>query len=332
MPNVLLTEKCVRACPYCFAKEHMEGSALPELSWDNLIYIADFLEVSGQKKVSLLGGEPSLHPHFVEFITYLLERNFHVSIFTSGIMSDEKLAESQQFLSKVPSEKLSFVCNLNHPDISSRKETERIDKFLFAFGRLTTLGFNVYQTDFDIEFIFQTINKYNLKRHLRVGLAHPIPGEINEYIPIENLKKMAKRFTGYFDYFERFKVTPGFDCGMPMCIFTDEDLGRLYKLNNGNISFGCGPAIDIGPDMMVWSCFPLSGFHKRSLFEFNSLQELMDYYKNLHSRIRTEIGGIFMDCDNCEHRNNELCKGGCVAHSVNFLRNEAPVRLKELYL
>lgn len=26
MPNILLTQRCVRSCPYCFAKKHMGGA------------------------------------------------------------------------------------------------------------------------------------------------------------------------------------------------------------------------------------------------------------------------------------------------------------------
>jgi len=44
MANVLLTEKCVRACPYCFAKEYLKESKENMLSWENLIYIADLFE------------------------------------------------------------------------------------------------------------------------------------------------------------------------------------------------------------------------------------------------------------------------------------------------
>jgi radical SAM protein with 4Fe4S-binding SPASM domain len=331
MANVLLTERCVRSCPYCFAKEHMDASVSTEMSWDNFIYIADFLEISNEHKVSLLGGEPTLHPLFVDFTTYLLERNFHVNIFTSGILSDEMLDECRQFLSGCPPEKLSFTCNMNHPDISRPGELKKINRFLYDFGRWTSLGFNIYQTDFNIEFIIQSINKYNLSHYVRVGLAHPIPGAKNTYIPLKELKKMAKKFVSCFDLFERFNITPGFDCGFPMCIFSDEELGRLFKLNRGTLNFGCGPAIDIGPDMNVWSCFPLSGSNKKSLYEFNSLQEVDKYYKELHSKIRIEIGGVFDECDSCTHRFNDVCLGGCVAHSIIHFNEEAPVRIKDIY-
>jgi len=309
----------------------MEDAAISGLSWDNLLYIADFLEISGHRKVSLLGGEPTLHPQFVDFTTYLIKRNLHVNVFTSGIMSDQKMKESQRYLSGLTLERFSFTCNMNHPDISTKEEIDRIHKFLSAFGHLTTLGFNIYQTRFDFEFLVQLINQYNLVRHIRIGLAHPIPGAFNAYIPAEEVKNIARRLAGFFDLLERFNITPGFDCGMPMCIFTNEDLGKLVKLNRGPLSFGCGPAIDIGPDMKVWSCFPLSNIHKKSLYEFNSMQEIESYYKELHDKIRREIGGIFEECDNCMHRLNDGCRGGCIAHSLNRFKNEAPVRSKDIY-
>jgi radical SAM protein with 4Fe4S-binding SPASM domain len=330
MANILLTEKCVRSCPYCFAKKHMEGSAISGLSWDNLLYIADFLDISGHRKVSLLGGEPTLHPLFVDFTTYLIARNFHVNVFTSGIMSAQKLKECRRYLSGLTLDRLSFTCNMNHPDLSTMKETEKIHAFLSAFGHLTTLGYNIYHTGFDFTFLIQLINEYNLVRHIRIGLAHPIPGEVNAYIPTEEIKDIARRFAGFFDLFERFGISPGFDCGMPMCIFTEEELGRLLKLNRGTVSFGCGPAIDIGPDMQVWSCFPLSNVHKRSLYEFNSMQEIDSFYKELHTKIRQERAGVFEDCDNCRYRLNDVCRGGCIAHSLNRFQNEPPVRLKDI--
>jgi len=320
----------VRACPYCFAKEHMDTSAMKELCWEDLIYIADFLEISNERKVALLGGEPTIHPQFVDYTTYLLERNFHVNVFTSGILSSDKLAEAQQFLGKYPIERLTFTCNLNHPDISTEAEIKRIDEFLSVFGHVTSLGFNIYQTDINLQFLIGKINEFNLGRHIRFGLAHPIPGEVNQYIPLEKLHDMARTFVSHFDLFEQHNITPGFDCGMPMCIFSDEEIGRLFKLNRGMVSFGCGPAIDIGPDMMVWSCFPLSGLHKKSIYDFNSVHEIGNYFRNLHSKIRAEEGGLFNECDTCKHRANELCKGGCVAHILNRLDKEAMARINEL--
>lgn len=82
MANILLTETCVRSCPYCFAKQYMANNINENdyISWDNLIYIADFLSASGENHVSLLGGEPLLHPQISSIIKYLNQRNLSVTI------------------------------------------------------------------------------------------------------------------------------------------------------------------------------------------------------------------------------------------------------------
>jgi len=111
-----------------------------------------------------------------------------------------------------------------------------------------------------------------------------------------------------------------------MCIFSEEELGQLYKLTVGGVSFKCGPAIDIGPDMSVWSCFPLSGFHKKNLFEFKSAKDISDFYTEKMQQVRNEAGGIYPQCDTCKYRVNDLCSGGCVAHILNHVMNEEPCR------
>ena len=46
MPNILLTQKCIRSCPYCFARKHMHDSPPDDiLKWEDLIYIVDFFHI-----------------------------------------------------------------------------------------------------------------------------------------------------------------------------------------------------------------------------------------------------------------------------------------------
>jgi len=332
MANVLLTERCVRSCPYCFAKEHMNGSVIDDvLPWDGLIYIADFFQVSGEKNISLLGGEPTLHPDFTDYVMYLIERGFHVNVFTSGILSECTLTETTKYLSKYPIEKLSFVCNLNHPSLSTQQQTERIGAFLDTFGKFTSTGYNIYEPRGDMEFLADYINRYGLKRHIRLGLAHPIPGEANKYVTILEMPAMADRLLSFAPLFAQLNIGMGFDCGFPLCLFTDEQLGVLFKLNRGLLSFGCGPAIDIGTDLSVWSCFPLSKHTKKSLYDFNTLKDIMDFYRALHRKIRIETGGLYEKCDACRHRETEFCSGGCIAHIVSWLRSEERIRPGEVY-
>jgi len=316
MPNLLLTEKCVRACPYCFAKEYLKESKENRLSWENLIYIADLFESSNEKQLSLLGGEPTLHPDFVDFVLYLHQRKFHVNVFTSGILSSQKLSIAKKYLLKIPEENFSFVCNYNHPSSSTEIETKQINSFFKTFSKYISLSFNLYQPDFEFAFLVDAILKYNLKKHIRLGLAQPIPGQKNECLTLNAVRGIAEKFRTQLDILEQHRITLGFDCGMPLCIFSNEDLGRLFKLNRGRAVFFCSPAIDIGPEMQMWACFPLCNYDKRSLYDFDSVEEIRQCFSAQNNNIRKERKGIFEECKTCIHFEEKLCGGGCLAHLI----------------
>ena len=137
MANLLLTEKCIRKCPYCFAKQHMEGAEdSSAITWDNLTYVADFLEKSEMDYISLLGGEPLIHPQSAKIINYLINRGFDVSVFTSGIMPNgslEPFAEKILSIKERDSKKLTFVVNVNEPRFSSKSELSKLYRFLSFF-------------------------------------------------------------------------------------------------------------------------------------------------------------------------------------------------------
>ena len=261
MANILLTETCVRSCPYCFAKQYMADSSENDyISWDNLIYIADFLAASGENHVSLLGGEPLLHPQISNIIKYLNQRNLSVTVFTSGIMPIDRLHKFASQLNELQNLRIGFVCNVNEPRFSPKGELERVEQFMSIFSNRTSLSFNIYRTDFDMVFLRDYIIRFGLDRHIRLGLAHPIPGKKNKYIPTNEFYLVKNKLIEFFSDNQSIGIIPGFDCGFPMCMFSDEELGLIYKLSLGQLCFQCGPAIDIDSELNVWSCFPLSDF------------------------------------------------------------------------
>jgi len=327
MANVLLTETCVRSCPYCFAKQYMSDADVKDsLSWDHLIYIADFLQASGINHISLLGGEPLLHPNLAEFILYLNKRGFMITIFTSGIMPDAKFDVFCSKVTSIPDLNLSFVCNVNEPRLSPKNELAKVEHFFSAFGPKCSLSFNIYRLDFNMDFTIDYIVKFGLNRHVRLGLAHPIPGQKNKYISPDYFSQVRDSLMSAFESFAEYDIEPGFDCGFPLCMFNDEDLGKIYKYTCGRVSFQCGPAIDIGTDLSVWSCFPLSEFNKKSLYDFTSFSELISFYECKMIDVRQKVAGLYDRCDTCDFRKKGICSGGCLAHILNYFIQEGGFR------
>jgi hypothetical protein len=332
VPNVLLTTRCNRSCPYCFATKEMSSAVTDSLmSWENLIYIADFFKASGQQRISLLGGEPTLHPECVDFILYLLERDFEVMVFTNGMLTSSRLQEFKRYLADANNQKLSFVCNLNDPvqTPGAKGEMERIEAFLALMGPRVTPGFNIYRLDFNLEFVFDAINRFGLKRHLRLGVCHPMPGKSHGFIRPEDMRQVVQRLYSYREYFDSCRVTPGLDCGFPLCQFKDEELGWLQHFRS-SVHFRCGPALDITPDMSVYYCFPLCDYQRKSLFEFDSLKQLDEHFIKLRQEIRAEIPGIFDECDGCRFQEEEVCGGGGLCQILNRFMSEAPIREAEI--
>jgi hypothetical protein len=332
MANILLTTRCNRSCPYCFAKSEMAGAAPDSrMSWENLIYVADFLERSGRQRVSLLGGEPTLHPDCVDFILHLLHRRFRVRVFTNGVLSPERLEEFRAHLASADVEQLNFVCNLNDPEQTPApaEELDRVREFLAVMGPWTVAGFNIYRPDFSLDFIFDAVNRFGMKRRLRAGIAHPVPGQSAGFIRPEQLREILDRLFSFRPQFDAFRVQLSFDCGFPICKVTDEQLGWLRR-SGGEAHFGCGPAMDIAPDMSVYYCFPLAGYRRRSLFEFDSVQQVEEHFAALRKQLASEVPGIYAECDGCRQREDGVCAGGGLCRAVNRLVREAPIRLSEI--
>lgn len=333
MPNILLTQRCVRSCPYCFAKKHMGGAPDEYFKWEDLIYLADLQDESGHKEMRFLGGEPTLHPQFADFVAYSLRRNFRVVTFTSGIMSDKVLAAIREIYRNIPEAdtRFSFLCNINDPRISPASETERLRLFLAEFGRHVSPGYNIYEKDFDLGFFVDYINDYGMLRTLRLGVAHPIYKKDNTYIAARDMVHVLKRVTSFYPVLSRFDITVGLDCGFPLCGLSDEELGIMHKFSKGTLRFSCEPILDISPDMTVWPCFPLSSVKVRKVYDFNSIREMGEYYRQFHASVTAEAAGIFLECDDCLLRARRLCAGGCKTHILNDLDKE-PVKLRKLDL
>jgi len=301
------------------------------ISWENLVYISDFLKASGENQIALLGGEPTLHPEIVDFILYLIEKEFSVTVFTNGILSQSRLQDFKTHLANIDHEKLTFCCNLNDPLLTPapKDEQDKIESFLSFMGPRVVPGFNIYRKDFSLDFLFDDINRFGLQRKLRLGITHPTPGLDSTYIRTAEIEQVCKRLYSFREKFEVFRIKPLLDCGFPVCKFSDEELGWL--LRQGIAQLGCGRApLDIATDLTVIHCFPLSNYRRKSLREFASLNQIHDHFSQMRSQIKSEIAGIYPDCEGCQHQLSGICTGGGLCQVLVRLIQEEPVRIAEI--
>ena len=113
------------------------------IKWEDLVYLADLFVQGGCHEMRFLGGEPTLHPQFADFLAYSLKRGFSVTVFSSGIMSDKVKEDLRRVYKTIPeaAKNVSFLCNLNDPELSPPAETKRVEEFLEEFGISVTPDF-----------------------------------------------------------------------------------------------------------------------------------------------------------------------------------------------
>ena len=89
MTNILLTYRCNLHCSYCFANEFVNKEN-KDITISNFLKAVSFVTKSENADVGLIGGEPTLHPGFLEIMELLIanQRVSQISLFTNGMMLD----------------------------------------------------------------------------------------------------------------------------------------------------------------------------------------------------------------------------------------------------
>jgi cyclic pyranopterin phosphate synthase len=278
------------------------------MSMENFRKIVAFLTRSNSRLISLLGGEPTLNPEFQEMVKYALASGFSVKVFTNGLMS----AKTAEFLSSVEGQ-LNVVLNLNHPAETSPGEWKHENETLSILGTRSAISCNIYKPDMDLSFAVDVIKKHNLDRRIRVGLAMPILNAGNSYLALDSYRQVGKMLAKFSNRCAKHDISLNLDCGFTLCMFTPAEVGRMIY-NNAEVNMFCRPIIDIDPDLNVWSCFPLSTIENKRLEDFETRQQLVDYYESKFAAFR-RVGAV-PQCVGCPQLRRQQCYGGCIVHTM----------------
>jgi hypothetical protein len=311
--NIVLTTSCNRACPYCFAGRTMAQFGDEQMDFLEVVRIVDLIAASNRNHVSLLGGEPTMHRRFLEILEYVLERRMEVSVFTNALCS-RAVAEGIAGLKQLP--RVKFIVNVNAPEIDDHMP--RQEAFIRALPGNCDISHNICLYDRPFDFLVQMIERTNMKScRIRVSLAQPIAEKENAFIAPEHYAGVAKHLVELAEAVMRRDIKVNLDCGWPLCIFSDEQLGRLRRVN-ADLKFVCQTAVDFAPGNVVWTCYPLMSVSRRTWDWQTPFDALADAFleKNRELRGRSEGAGVFDACTGCVYLEHGQCAGGCLAHLV----------------
>ena len=319
MTNIIISNKCNLACPYCFANDFLQSQQLEVrnkfIQPDYFQELLDYLDRSKIPEVRLIGGEPSLHPDFPELLKLACDRNKHIVVFTNGLLSLPVL-ESLMTLS---SEECTVLINMNTHMLNgfTQKAHQQRRSVIRSLGPRVLLGYNIFSPNFDLTSVIETSMNNNCRPEIRLGLAHPTLSGDNHFLHPNDYGTVGEKIAGYAGLAADMGRVFDFDCGFVRCLFSPE---AWSSLQDAKVIPGihCNPILDIDMNRNVFHCFPLAsqihtGLTKTS--DAASLRSTLSQQVNSYRKV-----GIYKECYTCIFKQSDECTGGCLANTIRRFR------------
>ena len=284
------------------------------MSLDDYSKLLDFIGKTPHDKIGILGGEPTLHPNFIDIIKISKEKNIKNSfvLFTNGIELEKYLPLLEDF---------SILINYNNPeyltDIQKKKLNNTLDT-MYSTGRLSRekrgfIGCNIHMNCTNYDYLWDIVDKYQLKI-IRCSVVSP--GGI--YINWKNNKdeyfnKMKPIYLDFCQDAIKHKCKLSMDCAhIPLCYFSEEELKIVNEaLDEHKTCYPvCPSVIDFTADLKVSSCF--GTYTPIDYSKFSNTKSLSYYLFSKYNKPLANLNNTGK-CATCESHKNGSCQGGCLA-------------------
>jgi hypothetical protein len=313
MGNLVVSSVCNMRCPYCFARDYLEAAGSTDrqsfLSLDDYEFRLDFLDRSGIDEVRLIGGEPTLHPQFPALIERARKRGKKLVVFTNGVINPAAL----ECLAALPEDGVTVLVNANAtgaPGLSATQIYERRKNGLKTLGKRATLGYTIFEANFQCDFLLPLMEESGIKKSIRLGLAQPAIQGSNQSPHPRQYPFAGKRIAAFASRASQYGIRIEFDCGFVPCMFSQAEM-ELLSSAQSYAEWRCNPVLDIDLNGEVSHCFPLAGRFRGRLDSSICAAELRESL----SRQAQPFGrtGIYQDCMSCAVYQRGECTAVCQA-------------------
>lgn len=311
-----LTGKCNNNCIWCYRK----GSELNKfLDFDLIAHRSDILAQCGTKKVTLIGGEPSLHKNHKDILRQVLGEMESCSFVTNGRVFSKGIS-----LERCDNKKVHFIISLHGANPEHYKNNTGaktgFSETISAIEKLSLANINISVNVvlgkenllFVREFI-EVVSKTKAKM-LCFTIAMPsIDGEGYDTDPIDIVSQIEFIHNLCNEYGQKHL----FIFSLPWCLLDSELLNHLIV--NKNLMFNCpvdsGSGIVIKENGAILACTHLSTLEiatpKQAEEIFCSKDTFLDFWNSADIIDFRNSVDVYRhpDCKFCVYRLN--CKGGC---------------------
>jgi radical SAM protein with 4Fe4S-binding SPASM domain len=263
--------------------------------------------------IHLMGGEPTLHPDFEWFVERLLANDYLITVF-----SNLATPQAPVYAEKLAGFPVAWVVNVNPPATWNRVKEERILKSLEMLGPRATITFNVMPDDKDNLWALELIHTYRLNKEIKVGFVLPTLSGTNYSLNDSEYVDVAAKVVDLAVEAEKETIRLAYECGVPTCTFTDEQLGILWDAGSA-FNSTCFSRLDITPDGECIYCLPMATKSAVHFSTFDTYPEAKLWFEKKWQPYR-RLGNT-ENCHACNLMNPHTCHGGCLARMLRNAKN-----------
>ena len=339
--NIMLTGKCNYNCIHCFnASDNLP--LMSEWKYDELLDFLDQADECGFHAFTLTGGEPMLHPQFMDIVREIYSRNMMIfEINTNGSFISQKILDEMKDINCIPLIKISFDGIGCHDFMRNVKGTE--NRTLDAIRLCIENGFKVeVQMQVNQKTFHSLIPTTELLNHMGVSMlrllrttevARLMKTSPDIVIPMQDYYEKMLWFAG--EYIKN-DLEMNLYIWKFINIFPQKRSYSIPPVKNANERFtptapicrDIRQMIGITSDGEVAPCLQMSGTMKERDVHFGNVHKdklseilLKGQYYDLVCCNLYKFKENTPKCAACRHF--RYCSGGCPAFSMLYMSDKA---------
>lgn len=337
---LVITGKCNYNCLHCFMAAD-NAPKMSELTFEDCIRILDECVNCGIQTIVITGGEPFIHPHFLDILIECKKRNLTIQdINTNGSMITEEILQKMLDLNIKPRLKISFDGLSHHDWMRNVKGAE--EKTLQAIQLCHNMGFqveiqmNVHRDNLDT--LLKTADYFDKNgiEELRIIRTTEAPRWVananGKCLDLEEYyEQMTKFVADYISVHRQMDI----DIWQFLTIFAKTKKysyrpislsGHKYR-DSYPVCGGNRGMVTITSSGEVVPCAQMSGYYEKNNISLGnihtqSLQSLLTdslYLDKITCTIQS-VKDHDPDCHSCKYW--KLCAGGCRAIALALTNDE----------
>jgi radical SAM protein with 4Fe4S-binding SPASM domain len=222
----------------------------------------------------------------------------------------------------VDPDRLTAVVNMTHYDGDQLPAAadRRRRMSLAALGGRALVGVTIVEPRVAYDWLPAFVRDAGCRPAMRIGIAHPILDGTNRFLHPKQYPRVAAGLIHLASLAAADGIRLELDCGFVRCMFSDDDLATLDRLN-ADVGWHCSPICDIEVDGRITHCFPLStlpGVEGSHVEDASTARRLLGRHVAPYRSV-----GVYPECSSCRFHASGECPGGCRAATVlRFGRTE----------